>query len=95
MPAYLTKVSKLFKRSIHQQEIEIMNESVANQEKEVENEYPEGSIIDDLGAFENVKSLLSGFGENIGFTTVLVVTVASLNIGCFHAHRVLLQYQVS
>ena len=33
------------------------NESVANQEKEVGNEYPEGSIIDDLGAFISAGSV--------------------------------------
>ena len=44
----------------------------------LENEYQKEIIT--KSTLENLKSFLSGFGENIGFTTVLVVTVASLNI---------------
>ena len=41
----------------------------------LENEYQKEIIT--KSTLENLKSFLSGFGENIGFTTILVVTVAS------------------
>ena len=44
----------------------------------LENEYDKEIIT--KSTLENLKSFLSGFGENIGFNTILVVTVASLNI---------------